>query len=340
MKIGIACNLKDKYFKDSEYSEEFDTIETIQAITEVLTEYGHDPIYLEASSEIARLVLEHKIDFVINLAEGYSGRSRESQIPALLEMLGIPYSGSDPITLGLALDKVLAKKIAHHCGVPTPDYLVAKSKEDLFDIDNKLKYPVITKPCWEGSSKGIYNRSKSVVLSELEENVKYLWDKYPHQPVLIEEYIKGKEITVGIIGNSNPQVIGVMEIANKNTADDDFFYSLETKRDWKKLVDYIVPIRLGPSLEDRIKQYALLLFEEFDCRDVARVDFRVSAQNEIFFLEINPLPGLSPQYSDLVIMSRKHNLSYEDLIYKIASCAFARYGFVFGKTAKNNYARA
>jgi len=339
MKIGIICNLKDKNL-DSEYSEEFDTIETIQAITEILTKHGHDAVHLEANPKIAQLALENKIDFAINLAEGYFGRSRESQIPALLEMLNIPYSGSDPITLGLALDKVLAKRVAKHCKVPTPNYSVVKNKEDLAGIDNKLKYPLITKPCWEGSSKGIYNRSRSTALGELEENIKHLWSKYPHQPILVEEYIKGREITVGIIGNSNPQVLGIMEIANKNATADDFFYSLETKRDWKKLVDYIVPTRLGTSLEDKIKQYALLLFKEFDCRDIARVDFRISAQNEIFFLEINPLPGLSPQYSDLVIMSRKHGLSYEDLIYKIVSCAFARYGLVFQEAPKNNYARA
>jgi len=339
MKIAIVCNLKDKAAGNSEYFEEFDTPETIEAISEVLSKYGHQSLCLEINAKTINSIIGNKVDFVINLAEGYTGRSRESHVPALLEILDIPYSGSDPVTLGVALDKILAKKIARYAGIKTPDYTIVRDKKDIVSADKGLTYPLITKPSWEGSSKGIYDKSKSINREEIKENLLYLLDKYPHQPILVEEYIKGKEVTVGVLGNEEPQILGMMEISGKDTCTDDFFYSLEVKRDWEKLVDYIVPPRLKPSLENTIKEYALLLFKEFNCRDIARVDFKIANGNEIFFLEINPLPGLSPKYSDLVIMSRKYGLSYEELISRILSCSFSRYGYDFNIVDRNNYAK-
>ena len=325
MKIGLTFNLKEDLGCDNEFHEEFDSEETIEAISKVFKDLGHQVVRLGASIKTVDLIKKNKIDFVFNIAEGYNGRSRESQIPSLLEMLKIPYSGSDPVTLGLALDKVLAKKIMKAGGIPTPKYNVIDNLEEVKVSDLGLKYPLITKPAWEGSSKGIYNDSKVENFHELERSLIFLFDKYPNHPLVIEEYIKGKEITVGVIGNNNPSILGMMEIGLKNDFSYDFFYSLEIKRDWERLVGYKVPPDIEDSVKDKLSMYSLLTFREFGCRDIARVDFRISEENEIFVLEINPLPGLSPKYSDLVIMTSKLGISYKDLIENIFFCALSRY---------------
>ena len=338
MRIGITYNLKDELSPDaiidSESCEEFDTSNTINAICEVFEKNGHETVKLGFGIDIPQKVKSENIDFVFNIAEGYHGRNRESYVPSILEAMGVPYSGSDSLTLGLTLDKIMSKKITFHRGIPTPRYIAVKDINDLNGAENKLKYPMITKPGWEGSSKGIYNSSKALDKRELERNVKVLFEKYPGQPVLLEEYIKGREITVAVIGNDCPRVLGMMEIVNKKNPGGDIFYSLETKKDWRNLVDYASPPDINRISEKHIAHYALLAFKEFGCRDIARIDFRVSEEtNRVFMLEINPLPGLSPEYADLVIMSEKNGIKYEELVMDILNHALSRYG-AFEKSAK------
>jgi len=344
MKIGITYNLKEEISPravlDSESTEEFDTTQTIDAICNVFQKNGYKTIRLGGGIEIVEKIKNEKVDFVFNIAEGYNGRNRESHIPAILEMLNIPYSGSDPLTLGLSLDKTLTKKIALSAGIPTPRYKIVREIEDLSVVENKLRYPLITKPAWEGSSKGIYNSSKVYDKNELKKNAIMLFEKYPNQPVMVEEYIEGKEITVGVIGNESPEILGLMEIMNKTvTADEDFFYSLEVKRNWKKLVDYVSPPDINGLFERHIKYYAISAFKEFGCRDIARIDFKISKHNKVFMLEINPLPGLSPEYADIAIMSQKLGIKYDNLILSILNHALSRYGLTEenGKnTARND----
>lgn len=331
MRIGITYNLKDELpleaSLDGEAFEEFDTQETIDAISDVLVEKGHEVVQLGAKIGIIERLKKEKIDFVFNLAEGYGGRNRESYIPSILEMLNVPYSGSDSLSLGLSLDKTISKKIAQLAGIPTPGYREIKKGQDFKDIDAGLSYPLITKPSWEGSSKGIYNSSKASNKAELEKNILFLFKKYPCQPVLVEEYIQGREITVGIIGNDSPRLLGLMEIVNRNN-NDDFFYSLEVKRNWRKLVDYKIDSNIIQILEGQLRDYAIAAFREFGCRDIARIDFKISQSNKIFFLEINPLPGLSPEYSDLAIMAQKLGIAYQDFISEILHQGLSRYNLV------------
>ncbi len=329
MKIGITYNLKEEIFPssvlDSEFTEEFDTENTISAICNVFHRNGYDTARLGSGLEIVEKIKKEKVDFVFNIAEGYSGRNRESHVPSILEMLDIPYSGSDPLTLGLTLDKTITKKIAFHAGIPTPRFKIIMRIDDISLVENKLWYPLITKPAWEGSSKGIYNSSKVFNIDELEKNVRFLFEKYPDQPILVEEYVEGREITVGVIGNDAPQILGLMEIVNKNHNGDDFFYSLETKKEWECLVDYISPPVINQLFEKHIKHLAISAFKEFRCRDIARIDFRISKHKKVFMLEVNSLPGLSPEYSDLVIMTQKQGMAYDDLILSIFRHALSRY---------------
>lgn len=329
MKIGIAFNLKEELCpaaQDAEQLEEFDLPSTIEAICGVFEKNGFETVKLGGGAEIIDKIRTERVDFVFNIAEGHYGRNRESHVPAILEMLNMPYSGSDPLTLGLTLDKTITKKIALQADIPTPRYTIIENTEDLYMVECQLRYPVIIKPAWEGSSKGIYNSSKVENRKGLEDTVKILLERYPNQPLLAEEYISGQEITVGVVGNSAPRVLGIMEIVNKKNPGEDFFYSIEVKRDWVNLVDYASPPNISALMQKDIREYAVYAFKEFGCRDMARLDFRVSRQNEIFLLEINPLPGLSPEYADLVIMARKQDVEYEELVLSILNCGLSRYG--------------
>ena len=329
MRIGITYNLKDEVTPLSvlnrEHNEEYDSIDTIDAICRVVKKNGFEAVKLGARLDIFDRLRKEELDFVFNVAEGYYGRNREAIIPAILEMVNMPYSGSDPLTLGLTLDKIISKKVFQSAKILSPGYMIVRRLEDADVVNNSLPYPMITKPAWEGSSKGIYNSSKVNDKNELERNIKLLLKKYDKQPILVEEYIKGREITVGVIGNDSPRILGLMEIINKKYPGEDFFYSLEVKREWEELVDYKSPPDIPQALDTKIRRMASMAFKEFGCRDIARIDFRISEYNEPYILEINPLPGLSPQYGDLVIMAQKQGISYEQLIIAILNSAFSRY---------------
>lgn len=334
MKIGLTYNLKDEISPEAilnaELHEEFDTVHTIDSIAQVFEKNGHSVSRLGWGTGIIEKIKNEKIDFVFNIAEGYDGRNREAHIPSILETMKMPYSGSDPLTLSLTLDKVVAKKIAFSAGIPSPRYRVVKSVQDLSLFGSNMRYPLIVKPAWEGSSKGIYNSSKVESARELESAVKLAIKNYPGQPILIEEYIAGREITVGIIGNNPPKIMGIMEVINKLRPGEDFFYSLEVKRDWENIVDYVIPTDLDGLTLKHLKYYALMAFEEFGCRDIARIDLRISADYNIYLLEANPLPGLSPLYADLVIMAKKHGIDYDGLVMSIFNSALERYGIERG----------
>jgi D-alanine-D-alanine ligase len=332
MRIAITYNLKNALIPgvitNDEFDEEFDTKETIEALVGVFRAKGFETVLIEADADSITRLRNERIDFVFNIAEGYYGRNRESFIPAVLEMLKIPHSGSDASTLSLTLDKTMTKKIVQQANIPTPAYWVVTTRKDIGEAENRLTYPMITKPAWEGSSKGIYNSSRVSDSTELRKSIETLLEKYPRQPLIVEEYIKGREITVCVIGNAAPQVLGMMEIRNKNRSVEDFFYSLEVKRDWRNLVSYVVPPDIPETLKEQLRRHAIVAFKEFGCRDIARIDFRISEYSQPYLLEINPLPGLSPEYADIAIMAEKIGLSYESLITKILYAAFSRYGIV------------
>ena len=329
MRIGITFNLKSEVVSakntvvPEDAAEEFDLPETIEAIQKVLEHQGHEVFPLGGGLGILEKIKKSDVEFVFNIAEGLEGRSREAHIPALLEMAGIPYSGSDPLGLALTLDKALTKRIALSLDIPTPEFWVVNSQEEVDQIP--ARFPFFVKPLWEGSSKGIRFSSRVDNPGQLNKEIHRLFDHYGGGPALVEEYVPGREVTVGILGNHPPGVLGAMEITFRDPEKKDFYYSLEVKRNWREWVEYHAPTRLGGFLEKKIEEAALRLFETLRLRDVARFDFRVSPDGQFYFLETNPLPGLNPESGDLVILARKKSWSYEELILKIARSAFERY---------------
>ena len=338
MRIGIACTLRPDGppppgAPDDVY-EEFDAPATVKAIADALTSFGHTVVELGDGRGFLEAVLRDPPDLVFNFAEGAGvSRSREARVPAVCEMLGIPYTGSDPLALAVSLDKDMTRRLAESLGVTVPKGITLAPIAGEYDgdfaefapilEDAGLALPVIAKPTCEGSSKGIRGRCLIKTAADFGPAVVGLWKNY-QQPVLVEEYISGDEVTVGLYGCDPPQPIGVMGIVPKKDAGE-FVYSLEVKRNWSDAVEYVAPARLPREVLRAIEADAMAVYAGLGCRDVARLDFRVRA-GVPYFLEVNPLPGLNPESGDLCYLAYRMGLTYPDLIRLILDAACARYG--------------
>jgi len=328
MRIGLSYDLKEAIPIEQagcdDAFEEYDSSETVGLIVASLQAKGHTVVMLGGGREFLENILREKMDFVFNIAEGQGNyRSREAQVPSILEMLDIPYSGSDPQCLAICLDKPLSKQLVALARVCTPKWRVVNSRQALYQINGcDFPFPAIVKPAYEGSSKGI--RLTSVVEDSKQaiEVIESLLEKY-QQPVMMEEFITGDEVTLGIISNSPPKVLGMMRILPKRK-DDYFVYSLEVKRNYLDLIEYECPACLDSKVLQNLEASGLNAFRALGCRDFARLDFRVSPEGVPYFLEINPLPGLGT-HSDLVIMARQLGWTHKELIAGVLNAALERY---------------
>ncbi|MCJ7575401.1 MAG: D-alanine--D-alanine ligase, partial [Dehalococcoidia bacterium] len=324
MRIGLSYDLKETIAPQQtdcdDMCEEYDSSETVELIATSLEAQGHTVTMLGGGRDFLSKILHNKVEFVFNIAEGRGTyRSREAQVPSILEMLNIPYSGSDPQCLTICLDKPLTKKLVASEGVSTPTWRVINDRQELREIDCcHFPFPAIVKPAYEGSSKGIRLTSLVEDAKQANEAIERSLDKY-HQPAMMEKVILGDEVTVGITGNSPPKVLGVMRILPKQR-NDYFLYTLEVKRNYLELVDYECPACLEEKVLQRIQASSLKTFQALGCRDFARLDFRISAGGVPYFLEINPLPGLGT-HSDLVIMAKKLGWTHRQLISAVLNAA-------------------
>lgn len=326
MRIGLAYNVKPadlpKHLPEDAF-EEYDSEATVGHICDALASLGHEVRRLPADSRFLDAVREAPLDIVFNIAEGDGGRCREAHIPAVLEMLGIPYVGSDPLTLSVTLDKPIAKKLVEHEGFPTPPFRTY-SRADEF-TSWPLSFPVIVKPAFEGSSKGVRLSSRACNFEQAREMVRFVTDTY-RQDALVETFVPGAEITVGILGNNPPRIAGMMEIVPKSIPQSEFVYSLEVKRDWENQVSYRIPPALPEPVPAKIERCALGIYKALGCLDFSRIDFRLDEEGTPQFIECNPLPGLSPGYGDLPIMAESMGVPYLSLIEEILSHALIRLG--------------
>jgi D-alanine-D-alanine ligase len=323
VRIGFTYDLKDDYlalgFAEHEVAE-FDSPATIDAIERALRELGHDVERVgHVKALAARLVTGWRCDLVFNVAEGVAGFGRESQVPALLEAYGIPYTFSDPLVCALTLHKGMAKHVARGCGVPTPAFELVANAAEAEAVG--LPLPLFAKPVAEGSSKGV--TAKSLVRSKgaLVEVCTELLEKY-RQPVLVEEYLSGREFTVGILGTgSSARALGCLEVVLLEGADAGV-YSYRNKTQWENIVKYGL-LEPGP-LRSEVEDVALATWRCLGCRDAGRVDVRLDGNGRPQMLEVNPLAGLQPGYSDLPNMAEMAGLRYGALIGEIVRCASAR----------------
>jgi len=319
IRVGFTYNVKRSHAGDDE--AEWDPPETIIAIANALARQGHIVVHLEATPDLPRVLAEADVDLIFNIAEGVEGRNREAQVPALCELLGIPYTGSDSATLAIALDKALGKKVLMQHDILTPKFQLMESSRERLSAD--MKFPLIVKPNAEGSSKGIDAKNVVDTEEELRAAVKICVEKY-RQPALVEEYIAGREFTVGLLGDKRPRVLPPMEIKFKKKDNPRPVYDYGVKQEWEEHVYYECPAKLTEAEQKAMEKIARATFWALDCRDVARVDLRMDAEGRIYVLEVNPLPGLTPDYSDLVLIAKAIGMEYDQLIAEIMTGGLRR----------------
>ncbi|HEU0304678.1 MAG TPA: hypothetical protein VFR32_08855 [Gaiellaceae bacterium] len=313
MRVGFVYNVRRTPSEVLDEDEaEYDDPGAIDAIRAAIASHGHEVVDFEADGTLPAALAGSSIDVAFNIAESRGARGREAHVPALLELLGIPYTGSDAVTLGITLDKSLASALVRAAGAPTPRGLVMRSAADQLPFEPG--YPVVVKPVHEGSSKGI--TSESVVFDEeaLRERVGAVVARY-RQPALCEEYVAGREITVGVLGEP-PRVLPPMEVVFLGEERHPL-YSFEVKRRFEELVRYEIPADLTAAELAAVEASSLAAFEALGCRDVARIDFRLDASGMPWFLECNPLPGLAPGVGDLTFIAEAAGISFESLIGEI-----------------------
>lgn len=323
LRIGLTYDLRSDYlamgFKEEDVAE-FDADITIDSLEATIAELGYQPERIgHARALCAKLAAGARWDLVFNIAEGRTGRSREAQVPGMLEAFDIPYTMSDPLVCAVTLDKAMAKRILQSEGLHTPGFHVVRSEADIDHV--KLPYPLFAKPIAEGTGKGIDRASCVKTPAELKSVCRKLLQQYD-QPVLVEEFLPGREFTVAILGTgSKARVLGTMEVclrANANTN----IYTYEMKEKCDDYVDYYRPART-PEVE-AVEKLALDSFRVLEIRDCGRVDIRLDSHGIPAFMEVNPLPGLNPVHSDLPIIAKQEGISFKTVIGTIIESALSR----------------
>jgi D-alanine-D-alanine ligase len=323
LRVGFTFNqqrIHPEVTGEHDVEAEYDAPETLDAIRQAIESHGHEVIELEATPDLPARLVASRPDVVFNIAEGRGGRGREAHVPALLELLGIPYTGSDAVALGMTLDKMLAKRLAAAEGVSTPGATVLENGDE--PLADDLRFPLIVKPLREGSSMGVTRRSVVAGETELRASTRALIEKY-RQPVLVEEYVAGREVTVGLIGNPQVRMLPPLEVVF--LSDDPLHvYGFEMKQGPTEDVHLEVPAQLGPKEVQSLEDAAIACFRAFGCRDFARLDFRLGGDGRPQFIECNPLPGLMPSWSDFCLMAEAAGIDHPALIGEILSFAILR----------------
>lgn len=329
MRVTVTYNLKkEDSQKPKDYFSEYDRLTTIKAIASALESKGHRVSLLDVEgADLISYFRGNLADMVFNIAEGRDSQFRESEIPALLDILGIPHTGSGALSLAIALDKAMTKKIFLSEGIATPKFQIFESGNE--ELNPQLSFPLIVKPNREGSSKGIGVFSVADNQKRLSEAIREVIKVY-NQEALVEEFIDGKELTVGIMQNGKCTVLPILEIDFSTCIKSgEYFYSWRMKEyqgnpELGLTPTFYCPARLEKETEIKIKDLAIKAHKSIGCRDISRVDVRLSNDNTPYVLEINPLPGLDPDESNFTMMAKAAGLKYEDLIETILLNAVER----------------
>jgi D-alanine-D-alanine ligase len=349
-KVALLANLKVNAPKFEGMAEDqwddLDSEKTIHALTNAIQMGGNDCEFLEGDTSLLDSIRKYKPDICFNICEGHFGDAREAHIPALLEMLRIPYTGSKVLTLALSLDKAMTKRVFHYHELPTPPFQTFERPDE--PLSEEMEFPLFVKPSREGTGMGV--SAKSIVRNhaELSEQVEYLLGRY-HEPALVERYIEGREVTVGIVGNlvgpvarrlpedddaprmqAGLRFLPPMEVDLKPFESTDVVYSNRLKVALAEELNYLCPAPLDKDMVAELNWLTAAVFRVTGALDVSRVDFRLDVHDnwKPYILEINPLPGLSPGISDLVIEAAADGIDHTELVNLILIAALRRYGML------------
>ncbi|MGB9673082.1 MAG: D-alanine--D-alanine ligase family protein [Anaerolineales bacterium] len=349
-RVALLANLKKNapHFvgMPEDQWDDLDSESTVKALVEAIKIGGNECEFLEGDVTIIDTVRKYKPDICFNICEGHFGDAREAQIPAILEMLQIPYTGSKILTMALTLDKPMTKRVLTYHELPTPPFQVFEDVDE--PISEDLKFPLFVKPSREGTGMGVSNKSIVHDEKELFEQIAYILKRY-QQPALVERYIEGREVTVGVVGNlkapaarrlpddeesprmqAGLQFFPPMEVDLKPFETSDVVYSNRLKVALADKLNYLCPAPLDAQMVEDLNWYTAAVFRVTGAKDVARVDFRLDQNDnwKPYILEINPLPGLSPGISDLVIEAAALGMSHTELVNLILKTALKRYNLI------------
>lgn len=322
MHIGLTYDLREQYLAlgfGEEETAEFDKESTIIAIESTLMELGHSTERIGNIWDLTKNLANRKVwDLVFNIAEGLRGIGREAQVPAILDAYNIPYTFSDPLVLSISLHKGMTKRVLRDLGIPTPNFYEVKSIEDIKHID--LQYPLFAKPIAEGTGKGIHADSKIKDIVQLEKVCTDLLEKF-NQPVLVEEFLPGREFTIGVVGTGEKaRIVGAMEVVLLKSAEPEV-YSYENKENWEDKVEYKL---VDDLIVKKAEAFVLAAWKGLGCRDGGRVDVRVDRNGIPNIIELNPLAGIHPTHSDLPIICNLKSIPYKTLFNWILESASER----------------
>jgi D-alanine--D-alanine ligase len=326
MRIALVLNTRHA---ETEFEVEYDPPHTIELIKHGIEETGNEYVFVEADENFAENIKKAKPDLVFNRAEGLRGDSRESHVPAILEMLDIPYVGSNVLTTAICLNKAWTKKALLYHGISTPKFYVCGNLQEAERINKG--FPYIVKPNEEGSSIGITEENLVQDKTQLHTRLKQMLDEY-HQPILVEQFIKGREFSTGLLGQvgGDPEVLSILEIDFSKFPEVGDVFGQRAKTVLDSLDHYVCPAKIPEELKSRLEQLSRDIWCALDAKDFARIDFRMNSEGELFFLEINPLPGMDfdTNENDLSFypyMAMKSGYSYDMLVHRLLESACSRY---------------
>lgn len=329
MNIGLTYDLKEDWIKTSDdptdVNAEFDKPQTVDLLIVALESGNHTVTRIGNVENLIKQIDDLDVDIVFNVCEGRCGRNRESEVPTLLEMKGIPFVGSDALTLGMTLDKIIAKKIFISQGIPTPRYFIGEEDDDL-EILNDIGFPLIVKTRHEGSSKGISDASLVKDFDALVKQVSFINNTYK-QEALVEQYISGTEYTVAVLGNGDDICAMPVVQTTINGEKDlgDLIYTNE--RIYDKSIAYLCPAPIDEKLTKKIQALAMSVYKAVECRDFGRIDFRVSEERQPYALEINPLPSFDVE-DVFHLFPKVFDSTFNETVNVVLNFALKRHGLI------------
>ena len=346
-KIAVLANIKDDVQPKPEgvppdAFADFDHIETIDSIRAALETDGHQTCFIQADTDLPFALKEVQPDICFNIAEGLGGDAREAQVPALLEMLRIPYTGSRVLTNGISLDKTLTKRIWRDRRLPVAPFQEFTIGDE--PLRPELNFPLFVKPAREGTGMGVDTKAIVKNEKELRERAMYIINTY-QQPALVETFLPGREFTVGIMGRPDAKLYSrhpewyekdgfhrfpVLELDSSRSVTPNVYSQASKAKDVGEegAPDYVCPADIDPELDKKLKHFALRAHQLLYALDVSRTDIRLDHEGNPRLLEINTLPGLTPNYSDLCLQAKAEGIRYEDLILDILYLGASRWDMV------------
>jgi D-alanine-D-alanine ligase len=321
MKIAVLANLKkdvpfdEEHPPDDDYWDDLDDPRTVRAVVRALRKGGHEAKYIAPNLGVIRRLLNYKPDLCFNFCEGHYGVSREAQIPAILDMLRLPYTGAGVLGMSLSHNKYMAKKVFRWVGLPTADFVLVDHPDEMPEID--LEFPLFVKPAHEGTSIGINENAMVHTPEQLASQVSWAWSKVK-APILVEKYIEGREFTVSILGN---RVLPIIEIISPTG-----YYSHGQKEDEHSEVYRVCPAQISDRKREELVQTALHAMQSLELYDLCRMDLRMDDQDNVYILEVNPLPLLypDPEQASFVYSCRTAGISYDEMINQVIEATARR----------------